>query len=251
MLNLSSMKNIRYILAGLIVFMMQVSLANTEVLSDNEIKQKIIRFIAPVCAESMIDGELIDTYYINGNTNRLLRILSDMVKTNDEWICTQTMFEYSKYATKSELPFLYSCATNSMCGDRALNTIISLDGISSNLLQTVGQYFSITNGFSVDDDSNRSRFAENLLKRVYRTESLLPYREQVFNMTREFALNVNLMHVSVDKALMRVDPTYENSKRRLNVMRGAKERCISEFLTNYVTNVINKLEMYPEENLPD
>ena len=209
------MKNIRYILVGLIVFMMQVSLANTEILSDNEIKQKIIRFIAPVCAESMIDGELIDTYYINGNTNRLLRILSDMVKTNDEWICTQTMFEYSKYATKSELPFLYSCATNSMCGDRALNTIISLDGISSNLLQTVGQYFSITNGFSVDDDSNRSRFAENLLKRVYRTESLLPYREQVFNMTREFALNVNLMHVSVDKALMRVDPTYENSKRRL------------------------------------
>ena len=245
------MKNIRYILAGLIVFMMQVSLANTEVLSDNEIKQKIIRFIAPVCAESMIDGELIDTYYINGNTNRLLRILSDMVKTNDEWICTQTMFEYSKYATKSELPFLYSCATNSMCGDRALNTIISLDGISSNLLQTVGQYFSITNGFSVDDDANRSRFAEDLLKRVYRTEALLPYREQVFNMTREFALNVNLMHVSVDKALMRVDPTYENSKRRLNVMRGAKERCISEFLTNYVTNVINKLEIYPEENLPD
>jgi hypothetical protein len=245
------MKNIRYILAGLIVFMMQVSLANTEVLSDNEIKQKIIRFIAPVCAESMIDGELIDTYYINGNTNRLLRILSDMVKTNDEWICTQTMFEYSKYATKSELPFLYSCATNSMCGDRALNTIISLDGISSNLLQTVGQYFSITNGFSVDDDANRSRFAEDLLKRVYRTESLFSYRERVFNMTREFALNVNLMHVSVDKALMRVDPTYENSKRRLNVMRGAKERCISDFLTNYVTNVINKLEMYPEENLPD
>jgi hypothetical protein len=174
-----------------------------------------------------------------------------MVKTNDEWICTQTMFEYSKYATKSELPFLYSCATNSMCGDRALNTIISLDGISSNLLQTVGQYFSITNGFSVDDDANRSRFAEDLLKRVYRTEALLPYRERVFNMTREFALNVNLMHVSVDKALMRVDPTYENSKRRLNVMRGAKERCISDFLTNYVTNVINKLEIYPEENLPD
>ena len=245
------MKNIRYILAGLILFMMQVSLANTEILSDNEIKQKIIRFIAPVCAESMIDGELIDTYYINGNTNRLLRILSDMVKTNDEWICTQTMFEYSKYATKSELPFLYSCATNSMCGDSALNTIISLDGISSNLLQTVGQYFSITNGFSVDDDANRSRFAEDLLKRVYRTESLFSYRERVFNMTREFALNVNLMHVSVDKALMRVDPTYENSKRRLNVMRGAKERCISEFLTNYVTNVINKLEIYPEENLPD
>ena len=234
-----------------VLLIMQFAFAETQIASDEEVKKDIIFYIQPKCSQSRNDIKLVDTNYINGDTNRLLRLLSELVATNDEWICTRSMWQYSKYATKSELPFLYSCATNSMCGDRALNTIISLDGISSNLLQTVGQYFSITNGFSVDDDSNRSRFAENLLKRVYRTESLLPYREQVFNMTREFALNVNLMHVSVDKALMRADPTYENSKRRLNVMRGARERCISDFLTNYVTNVINKLEMYPEENLPD
>ena len=234
-----------------VLLIMQFAFAETLIASDEEVKKDIIFYIQPKCSQSRNDTKLVDTYFINGNTNRLLRLLSDLIKTNDEWICTRSMWQYGKYATKSELPFLYSCATNSMCGDRALNTIISLDGISSNLLQTVGQYFSITNGFSVDDDANRSRFAEDLLKRVYRTEALLPYRERVFNMTREFALNVNLMHVSVDKALMRVDPTYENSKRRLNVMRGAKDRCISEFLTNYVTNVINKLEMYPEENLPD
>ena len=245
------MKNIRYIVAAFLVYVTQFTLAEVQVLSDKEVKDEILYYIAPRCGVRGKRKQLVDMYYINGNTNRLLRLLSDLIKTNDEWICTRSMWQYGKYATKSELPFLYSCATNSMCGDRALNTIISLDGISSNLLQTVGQYFSITNGFSVDDDANRSRFAEDLLKRVYRTESLFSYRDQVFNMTREFALNVNLMHVSVDKALMRVDPTYENSKRRLNVMRGAKERCISEFLTNYVTNVINKLEIYPEENLPD
>ena len=139
------MKNIRYILAGLIVFMMRVSLANTEVLSDNEIKQKIIRFIAPVCAESMIDGELIDTYYINGNTNRLLRILSDMVKTNDEWICTQTMFEYSKYATKSELPFLYSCATNWFRGEYAMSAILRIEGVTTNSLSVMENFLSLTN----------------------------------------------------------------------------------------------------------
>jgi hypothetical protein len=235
----------------IVLLIMQFAFAETQIASDEEVKKDIIFYIQPKCSQSRNDTKLVDTYFINGNTNRLLRLLSDLIKTNDEWICTRSMWQYGKYATKSELPFLYSCATNSMCGDRALNTIISLDGISSNLLQTVGQYFSITNGFSVDDDANRSRFAEDLLKRVYRTEAFLPYRERVFNMTREFALNVNLMHVSVDKALMRVDPTYENSKRRLNVMRGAKERCISDFLTNYVTNVINKLEIYPEENLPD
>ena len=70
-------------------------------------------------------------------------------------------------------------------------------------------------------------------------------------MTKEFALNVNLMHVSVDKALMSVDPTYVNSKRRLNVMRGARERCISEFLSNYVHTVIRSLESFPEEKLSE
>ena len=160
-----------------VLLIVQFAFAETLIASDEEVKKDIIFYIQPKCSQSRNDTKLVDTYFINGNTNRLLRLLSDLIKTNDEWICTRSMWQYGKYATKSELPFLYSCATNSMCGDRALNTIISLDGISSNLLQTVGQYFSITNGFSVDDDSNRSRFAEDLLKRVYRTEALLPYRE--------------------------------------------------------------------------
>ena len=243
------MKNIKYIVPILIVCMIQFVYAT--VLSDNETKQKIIRYIAPVCAESLSNRELIDTYYINGDTNRMLRLLSELIQTNDEWICMHSMSEYGKYATKSELPFLYSCATNSMCGDRALSSIISLDGISTKSLQAVAQYLSITNGFSVDDDCNRSSFAENLLKKVYKDESLSPYRTEIFNMTKEFALNVNLMHVSVDKALMSVDPTYVNSKRRLNVMRGARERCISEFLSNYVHTVIRSLESFPEEKLSE
>ena len=169
------MKNIRYIVAAFLVYVTQFTLAEVQVLSDKEVKGEILYYIAPRCGVRGKRKQLVDTYYINGDTNRLLRLLSELVATNDEWICTRSMWQYGKYATKSELPFLYSCATNSMCGDRALNTIISLDGISSNLLQTVGQYFSITNGFSVDDDANRSRFAEDLLKRVYRTESLFSY----------------------------------------------------------------------------
>ena len=47
------MKNIRYILAGLIVFMVQVSVANTEILSDNEIKQKIIRSLESFPEENL------------------------------------------------------------------------------------------------------------------------------------------------------------------------------------------------------
>jgi hypothetical protein len=221
------------------------------VFTDYEIKQQILHYIAHKCGIPGKRKKLVDTYCINGDTNRMLRLLSDLIATNDEWICTRSMWQYGMYATKSELPFLYSCVTNRMCGDRALNTIIFLEGVCSNSLFAVGEYLSITYGFSVENDSDRSWFAENFLRKVYQTESMMPYRKQVFNIIQDFALQVNLMHVSVDKALMDADASYRNSKRRLNVMRGARERCISEFLTNYVTNVIKTLEAYPESDLPD
>ena len=201
------MKNIRYILAGLIVFMMQVSLANTEILSDNEIKQKIIRFIAPVCAESMIDGELIDTYYINGNTNRLLRILSDMVKTNDEWICTQTMFEYSKYATKSELPFLYSCATNWFRGEYAMSAILRIEGVTTNSLSVMENFLSLTN-ISSSGLQRRDEICCDFIRHEWaRTTEEDELRKSVKDVVYKYASHDNQCHEWLDKALMKGDDT--------------------------------------------
>ena len=240
------MKNIRYILAGLIVFMMQVSLANTEVLSDNEIKQKIIRFIAPVCAESMIDGELIDTYYINGNTNRLLRILSDMVKTNDEWICTQTMFEYSKYATKSELPFLYSCATNWFRGEYAMSAILRIEGVTTNSLSVMENFLSLTN-IASSGLQRRDEICCDFIRHEWaRTTEEDELRKSVKDVVYKYAAHDNQCHEWLDKALMKGDDTYRYSQRRLNVFTSITNRWINPYSYNYVTNAIKELQMRKE-----
>ena len=240
------MKNIRYILAGLIVFMMQVSLANTEILSDNEIKQKIIRFIAPVCAESMIDGELIDTYYINGNTNRLLRILSDMVKTNDEWICTQTMFEYSKYATKSELPFLYSCATNWFRGEYAMSAILRIEGVTTNSLSVMENFLSLTN-ISSSGLQRRDEICCDFIRHEWaRTTEEDELRKSVKDVVYKYASHDNQCHEWLDKALMKGDDTYRYSQRRLNVFTSITNRWINPYSYNYVTNAIKELQMRKE-----
>ena len=240
------MKNIRYILAGLIVFMMQVSLANTEILSDNEIKQKIIRFIAPVCAESMIDGELIDTYYINGNTNRLLRILSDMVKTNDEWICTQTMFEYSKYATKSELPFLYSCATNWFRGEYAMSAILRIEGVTTNSLSVMENFLSLTN-ISSSSLQRRDEICCDFIRHEWaRTTEEDELRKSVKDVVYKYASHDNQCHEWLDKALMKGDDTYRYSQRRLNVFTSITNRWINPYSYNYVTNAIKELQMRKE-----
>ena len=240
------MKNIRYILAGLIVFMMQVSLANTEILSDNEIKQKIIRFIAPVCAESMIDGELIDTYYINGNTNRLLRILSDMVKTNDEWICTQTMFEYSKYATKSELPFLYSCATNWFRGEYAMSAILRIEGVTTNSLSVMENFLSLTNVTSSGLQRRDEICCDFIRHEWARTTEEDELRKSVKDVVYKYAAHDNQCHEWLDKALMKGDDTYRYSQRRLNVFTSITNRWINPYSYNYVTNAIKELQMRKE-----
>jgi hypothetical protein len=240
------MKNIRYILAGLIVFMVQVSVANTEVLSDNEIKQKIIRFIAPVCAESMIDGELIDTYYINGNTNRLLRILSDMVKTNDEWICTQTMFEYSKYATKSELPFLYSCATNWFRGEYAMSAILRIEGVTTNSLSVMENFLSLTN-IASSGLQRRDEICCDFIRHEWaRTTEEDELRKSVKDVVYKYASHDNQCHEWLDKALMKGDDTYRYSQRRLNVFTSITNRWINPYSYNYVTNAIKELQMRKE-----
>ena len=240
------MKKIRYILSGLIVFMMQVSLANTEILSDNEIKQKIIRFIAPVCAESMIDGELIDTYYINGNTNRLLRILSDMVKTNDEWICTQTMFEYSKYATKSELPFLYSCATNWFRGEYAMSAILRIEGVTTNSLSVMENFLSLTN-ISSSGLQRRDEICCDFIRHEWaRTTEEDELRKSVKDVVYKYASHDNQCHEWLDKALMKGDDTYRYSQRRLNVFTSITNRWINPYSYNYVTNAIKELQMRKE-----
>ena len=67
------MKNIRYIIAVFIVYVAQFALAEVQALSDNEVKDEILYYIAPRCGVGGKRKQLVDMYYINGDTNRLLR----------------------------------------------------------------------------------------------------------------------------------------------------------------------------------
>ena len=128
-----------------VLLIMQFAFAETQIASDEEVKKDIIFYIQPKCSQSRNDIKLVDTNYINGDTNRLLRLLSELVATNDEWICTRSMWQYSKYATKSELPFLYSCATNWFRGEYAMSAILRIEGVTTNSLSVMENFLSLTN----------------------------------------------------------------------------------------------------------
>ncbi len=222
-----------------------------KVLTDDEVKAEIVEYIAPRCGVRLSRVQLADTYYINGDTNRMMRLLSELVQTNDEWYCSRSMMQYGKYAGVSELPFLYSYATNPVCGWITLDAIFRIEGVNSNSLSAVKQYLSIATGFSEDNNWERARFAKNFIKMIYGSDKFSKYRNEAFGMVYDFGRNINIMHVTIDKSLMSADDTYKNSTRRLDAMRNSRSRCISDFLTNYVEGVIKELEKYPEEKLAD
>ena len=181
------MKNIRYIVAAFLLYMTQFAFAETQIASDEEVKKDIIFYIQPKCSQSRNDIKLVDTNYINGDTNRLLRLLSELVATNDEWICTRSMWQYGKYATKSELPFLYSYATNSMCGDRALHAILRIEGVTTNSLHALDCYMSLTNAVAVENNTDRLYVCRDFFYSVKRNESLFEYKSRLEEIVLNFA----------------------------------------------------------------
>ena len=234
-----------------VLLSMQFAFAETLIASDEEVKKDIIFYIQPKCSQSRNDTQLVDTYFINGNTNRLLRLLSDLIKTNDEWICTRSMWQYGKYATKSELSFLYSCATNSMCGNDALHAILKIEGVTTNSLQALDCYMSLTNAVAVGNNTDRLYVCRDFFYSVKRNESLYGYKPRLQEIVLNFARQKKSKFVNADRLLCEMDESYGNSKRRLSSMRIAVAHGLNEMQTNYVHTVIRSLEAFPEENLPE
>ena len=200
---------------------------------------------------------LVDRAYskCNSDNDRFSRILGEFALEKQGFkngIASRwAIGKIADFGTTNSLPFLYSCATNPVCGDCAIKSIIAIEGITSNSIAAAQRYFNATNNFPTKKAYERSLVCEKLLQDVYGDDTLAQYRPYVMEVALDFARNVNTMHVSLDEALIDADSSYRHSKRRLSVMRAAQMNCINQTLTNYVTNAINELVAYPESELPD
>ena len=229
-----------------VLLIVQFAFAETLIASDEEVKKDIIFYIQPKCSQSRNDTKLVDTYFINGDTNRLLRLLSDLIKTNDEWICTRSMWQYGKYATKSELPFLYSCATNWFRGEYAMSAILRIEGVTTNSLSVMENFLSLTN-IASSGLQRRDEICCDFIRHEWaRTTEEDELRKSVKDVVYKYAAHDNQCHEWLDKALMKGDDTYRYSQRRLNVFTSITNRWINPYSYNYVTNAIKELQMRKE-----
>lgn len=222
-----------------------------ETLTDDEVRQDVQKFLTTYYCGNYGIPVLTKEVRFGGDTNRLARILAECAQTNDERVVESALEQLVKYGTFEQLPFLYSCVTNSNIGDKAIKSILRIEGITSNSVAAVRSYLSFTNAITRQQAYDRAIASRQFLGAMQNSAASTELKAVGFRAVRAFAADINTSNSVVDEALIAADDTYRYSKRRLAVMRAAYPRCFNEYQTNYVTNAINELVAYPEANLPD
>ena len=182
-----------------------------------------------------------------GDTNRFARLLCELAQTNDVRIADRMIRCLGRHGTTSQLPFLYSMATNEQHGVSAVKSILRLEGVTSNSVDVTGMYLSMTNIIQRD----RSEICSFFFNAVKTSDVSAALKERGECVALRYAGTANLYFRRMDEAMISTEPAYRLSKRRLAVLRSAYELGVSQYQIAYVTNAINELVAYPETDLPE
>ena len=228
-------------------------------LSDDAMKEKIVSFVtlpSRLCGRATLDfrdelksRKITNRSWFDGDINRLARLICELAQTNNTNVAEMMIESLGEYGTPAQLPFLYSCATNPVLGRTAIESVLRVEGVTSNSVELVQTYINITNGNAAVHWDHVYVFKEMINALQDRPGE--QEREMVFGLILKHAPSNNFCPIQLDRLIMSADSSYRMSKRRLSVLRGVQENGIDEYDIFYVTNAINELVAYPEVDLPD
>ena len=215
--------------------------------SDARVKEMIIRSGTYIHGgERAARALMAAKEHCGSDTNRFANLLCDISQTNDMYIARRMVRLLGHYGTREQLPHLYSLVANTNLCCFALSAILRLEGVSSN-------FIAVANGV-VSDARLRKRERLDLCRALLENA----YSASASTAQRDMALSFLLTHFrtcpypqGLDEALVRKDAGYRHSRRRLANLRAVYAHGVDQWNIAYVTNAINELVAYPEQNLPE
>ena len=184
-----------------------------------------------------------------GNTNRVVSLMKQLIVEGGEDVQTDKFYisEIGKYGTSSDLPFLYQKVTTVDYCASATEAILRIEGLTTNSLTRIMS--------SLPDSPRGNKKSAYAWCRILDVVTKSPSGEPI----RTFALSNAVQFVSrqtesadwLDRGLIRIEPPYRMSKRRLAALRSVQSLGVGEWQTNYIAQAIRELEAYPEANLPE
>ena len=217
--------------------------------TDADVKAQYVKAGRCYHAEDMDNNYAWAFRMAGSDTNRYARILRELAEeaTNQT---RNVMIDLRFYRTPESLPFLYAYSTNALYGADAMKAIFAIEGVTSNSVAAAQGYLSLTNDVVLIRRGGATVCAD-LIRCAKANGVEATCRSNALDIANSFATTSNKNYYWLDSLLMKDDPTYRFSKRRLAVLRSADLNCPYPYHVNYVTNAINELVAYPEANLPD
>ena len=183
-----------------------------------------------------------------GDIGKVEHAILEFARTNEVEIASCMIDVLAECGSERARSELYSLVANTnVLGATAVDAVLRLEGVTSNSVALVGAYLSMTNV----DFEYRADVCARMLDRSAMTNtptSLLHFARET---ALAYAMRANRYVRGVDTAMMANDPSYRVSRRRLAVLRSVHAMGVSQYQIAYVTNAINELVAYPEQNLPE
>ena len=184
-----------------------------------------------------------------GNSNRVVSLMKQMIVegAQSDGATGFYLSEIGKYGTNADLPFLYQRVSETNFCEVATEAILKIEGLTTNSLMRLTTLIPDERPGAWDG--------------VYAWLRLIEAAKKISDMStiKALALSNAVMYASrqtesvdsLDRCLMKTDPTYRKSRRRLSVLRSISGLGANECQTNYVAQAIRELEANPEADLPE
>lgn len=203
-----------------------------------------------------IDGRLCRVLEeVNFASNRLVAVAKRIYESEatDVGQKGRAISVVSSYGTSEDLDFICSCATNHEFWSDAAIGAIMLGGVTSESISRLNSLMNCdvaTNGVH-DLESEKSYVILSLMNRAKNADVPTQAKLAAWNFSMSFVSNHVDTIMITDMALSRFDDTFQNSRRRLELLRFLQPRETLPSLQNYVNSEIGKLESLPEGSLVD
>lgn len=189
-------------------------------------------------------------------SNRLCRVAQAVYRMKDDYPSRLAALEIlGQCGDTNQVTFLDSCVTDLRMGPTAIQVLDEIEGFTSNSVLRTARYHAITNQEVYSTDmraySDRTFILGRLVFAATRPNVPAHLKDFTRDYVYSFASNNCSSVNAADRELMNLDPTFKNSKRRLALLRYAQPRTHEPYVPQYLATEIQKLEEYPEENLPE
>lgn len=230
------------------LFLIASGAVAAETFSDVRIKELIID------SNSFIDNpEYARATFLNAksccgaDTNRFARLLYEVAQANSIRVVEGVVEKLGRYGTSAQLPFLYSMTTNAELGATAMRSVLRLEGLTERSVSAASNFLFRTS----IDQYDRSEFCGEFASKVFALPTDNALRRFGLGIALGYAATANQCFRRLDESLVRTDPSYGMSRRRLAVLRSVAGLGVNVYQAAYVTNAIAELVAYPEVDLPE